>query len=195
MRNSNRILINSKKIGMILSSGSIVTELCRGGIASMEKKVITVLLKAVVVLIFAVFLFVGTYILPVYMRFFQQYVPEFSSIFVGVLLYINLAFVPVYTCLGLAWRVFSSIGKDDTFSQQNAKRLRTASWLALVDVVMVAAFYLFMQIRYSWLINHFFMLTSVCVFFVGLSASIVCFALSKLVEQAAELKQEVDLTV
>ena len=161
----------------------------------MDKKVIAALLKTVDVLIFAVFLFAGLYIVPTYMRFFQRYVPAITPMFTSVLLYINLAFVPVYICLFLAWRVFTTIGKDNSFSEINARRLQTASWLALVDVGMVVAFYVVIQLWYSWLITRFFLLSTVCILFVGMSASIVCFALSRLIAQAAELKQEVDLTV
>lgn len=161
----------------------------------MSKKVISYLLKLVAILVFLLLLFVGLYIVPAYMRFFQRYIPTLSPVFSGVWLYINLSFVPVYICLVLAWQVFTTIQQDSTFCMANAKRLKTASWLALVGIGMVVAFYLFMQAYYAWAVSRFFLLTALCILFIGFAAFIVCFALSKLVAQAAELKQEVELTV
>lgn len=161
----------------------------------MDKKLISYLLKTVTLFMLAVFLFAGAYLVPSYMRFLERYLPHIGSIFWGVLLYINLSFVPVYLCLFMAWQVFSSIGRDAAFCPENAKRLTTASWLALIDVGMVIAFYLFLRIGYSYLLSPFFLFATLGLILVGFSASLVCFALSKLVAQASALKQEVDLTV
>ncbi len=161
----------------------------------MDKRVISYLLKAVVVLLFVVFAFVGLYMVPSYMLFMQRYSPSIGLVFQGVLLYINLSFVPVYICLFLAWRVFTTLGQDNAFCAENVKRFKIASWLAMADVVMVAAFYLFLRIGFSYLASLFFLFLTICLLLVGLSASLACFALSKLVFQATELKQEVDLTV
>lgn len=161
----------------------------------MDKKVISYLLKTVVVFVFTVFLFAGAYLVPSYMRFIQRYESSIGPIFQMVLLYINLSFVPVYLCLFMAWRVFTTVGKDSAFCRENVKRFQTASWLAIVDVLMVIAFYLFLRLSFDYLVSPFFLLCTLGLILLGLSASIVCFALAKLVSQAAELKQEVDLTV
>ncbi len=161
----------------------------------MNKQVISSLLKLVALFIGSVFLFAGLYIVPAHFRFLQRFAPEIGPLFLPILAYINLSFVPVYLCLGLAWQVFSTIAQDNSFCEKNAKRLQLACRLALVDVAMLAAFFLFVLLRLPFLADMVFFISSLCIAFVGLSASIVCFALSKLIEQAAELKQEVDLTV
>ncbi len=161
----------------------------------MDKKMIAYLLKLVTVLVFIVFLFAGLYLVPVYMRFMQHYVPSIGPVFIGVLVYINLSFVPVYLCLVMAWQVFTTIAKDTAFCLENGTRLLRAAWLALADVVMVVGFYLFMRLGFANLINPFFLFLTLGFIVLGLSAAIVCFALSKLVTQAAELKQEADLTI
>ncbi len=161
----------------------------------MDKKVISYLLKAVTALLFLVLVFAGAYLVPSYLRFLQRYLPHIGPLLRGVLLYINLSFVPVYLCLFMAWRVFTTVGRDNAFCPENVSRLRTASLLALADVIMVLAFFLFMRLRLSYLLSPFFLFLTLGLGLVGLSASIVCFALAKLVSQAAELKQEVDLTV
>lgn len=161
----------------------------------MDKKVISYLLKTVVIFLFAVFLFAGFYIVPSYMRFMQRYTPHIGSFFVGVLLYINASFLPVYTCLALAWRVFTTVGEDGAFCPANVRRLKICAWLAMVDVLMIIAFYLFLRIGFAYLLNTIFLFLTICFILLGLSASLVCFALSKLVQQATDLKEEVDLTV
>lgn len=161
----------------------------------MDKKVISYLLKTVVAFIVTVFLFAGVYLVPSYMRFIQQYESSIGSIFQMVLIYINVSFVPVYLCLLMAWRVFTTIGRDNAFCRENVKRFQTASWLAIVDVLMVISFYLLLRLSFDYLVSPFFLLCTLGLILLGLSASIVCFALARLVSQAAELKQEVDLTV
>ena len=163
----------------------------------MDKKVISYLLKIVVILVFLVFLFVGFAIVPSYMRFIQRYIPAIGAIFTGVWGYINLSFVPVYICLFLAWQTFTTLGQDNAFCPDNVKRLCRASHLAMVDVAMVLLFFLFLRLNttLSFLVSPFFLFVTICLILLGLAAALVCFALSKLVAQAAELKQEVDLTV
>lgn len=161
----------------------------------MDKKVISSLLKLVAVFIGLVFAFAGLFLVPSYLAFLQRFLPAIGSVSIGAVIYLNLSFVPVYLCLGLAWRLFSTIAQDNAFCHENAARLKTASLLALVDVAAVVLFALFAHLFFPYGLGWVFLITSLCLIFVGFSASIVCFALSKLVAQAAELKAEVDLTV
>ena len=161
----------------------------------MTKKTISYLLKTVVIFLLAAFLFAGFFLIPAALRLLQRYEPTLASIATGVAVYINLAFVPVYVCLLLAWKVFSTIGKDDAFCTQNARRLQAASWLAIADTVMLIAFNGYLHATHPQLMGPFFLFLSLCLMLLGMAAAVVCFALSKLVLQAAELKQEVDLTV
>jgi hypothetical protein len=162
----------------------------------MGKKTISYLLKTVTVLLFAVFLFTGLYLVPSYVGFMQRYyVPAIASYSVWILLYINLAFVPVYACLFMAWRVFSTVERDEAFCAENAKRLRISALLSMMDAGMVLGFYLYLQFGFSFLLSDIYLFITLCLILFGVSVALACFALSKLVAQASELKQEMDLTV
>ena len=162
----------------------------------MNRKLISYLLKAVVILLLLGLLFSGSVMLPAYLRFFERDAPGLSGILAqALLIYINLSFVPVYICLLMAWRTFTTIESDTAFCFQNAKRLQIASYLALVDTGMVIALCLFLWISFHNFLLPLFFFLSVVLLVIGISAAIICFALSKLVQQAAELKQELDLTI
>lgn len=161
----------------------------------MNKKLISFLLKLVAIFIGAVFVFAGAYIVPAHMRFLQRFVPAVGPLFVGIVAYINLAFAPVYLCLALAWRVFTTVGKDEAFCAGNVGRFKTAALLALVDVALVVAFAVFIALRLPVLMDTLLLISTLCLVFVGFSAAIVCFAAATLLSQAVELKQELDLTV
>jgi hypothetical protein len=108
---------------------------------------------------------------------------------------INISFIPVYICLLLAWRVAGTVARDAGFTKQNAKRFKIAMWMAITDVGMVFLFMIWACICHEPLISPFMMIFAVCLIFTGLSAAIICYVFSRLVSQAAVLKEESDLTV
>ncbi|NLO86533.1 MAG: DUF2975 domain-containing protein [Clostridiales bacterium] len=159
----------------------------------MNRKLISILLKLVVIFAFAGFILVG--IGPV--RWFAASIirtePQLADKELFAVLYVNAGFIPVYISLVLAWLVFDAIGSDRGFSYVNAKRLDIAAIMAIVDIVMVI---IANMIFNSWNIGG--PPTIMCTMgltFLGLAAAIVCFSLARLVSEAARLKQEVDLTI
>lgn len=159
----------------------------------MNRKLISILLKLVVVFAFAGFILVG--IGPV--RWFAASIVYAKPLLINkegvIALYVNAGFIPVYVSLVLAWLVFDTIGSDNGFSYVNAKRLDIAAVMAIVDIVMViGACAMFM----SWHVDGpMIAICTVGLIFLGLAAAIVCFTLARLVSKAARLKQEVDLTI
>ena len=161
----------------------------------MSKRVISWLLKLVVVFVLLVFAAIGAWLVPSYLAWNLRYAPEIAPVIQQSIIYINLSFVPVYVCLYLAWRVFGTVAQDETFSRKNAGRFQTAMWMALLDVVMIIAFMTWAYVKHMTLVSPAMILCAVCLVLVGLSAAIVCFALSKLVAQAAALKEESEWTI
>ena len=96
-----------------------------------------------------------------------------SGLFLPWLIFFLLTLLAVYAALGLAWRMFASIGRDQSFSAENARRLKYMSWLACADAV---AYLLALS-------------------FVGVCLSVACACLSHLVKKAADLKQDQELTI
>ena len=158
-----------------------------------SRRVLASLLKAVAVFMGGALLLAG--LGPV--NWFAQYIvgiePALAAFAPKAVIYVNLGFVPVYGALFLAWQVFDAIGRDESFSYANGKRLKGAAVLALMEVVWLA-------IGFGWFshegaISPFGLIAFVGLMLLGLSVAIICYALAQLIDQAAALKEEADLTV
>ena len=101
--------------------------------------------------------------------------------------------IPVYIALLYAWKVFTEIGDNNSFSFVNAKYLKNVAILALVDTVY---YFVGNVVLFFADINHpGVLLVSFLICFVGAAVVIVSGALSRLVLKAAELKEENELTI
>ena len=158
-----------------------------------SRNVLAGLLKAVAIFVGSALLLTG--LGPV--RWFAQYIagvePQLAAFAPKAVIYVNLGFVPVYGALLLAWMVFDAIGRDESFSYNNGKRLRGAAGLALLEVVwLVTGFFWFDG---AGAMSPFVAIAFVGLILLGVSAAILCYALAQLIDQAAALKEEADLTV
>ncbi len=101
--------------------------------------------------------------------------------------------VPCFTVLGYCWKIATRIGRDQSFSVENAKAFRVISWLAAGD----AAFFfvgniVLLLVNYS---HPGIFLCAMLVVFVGVAVAIGAACLSHLVQKAAELQDEHELTI
>ncbi len=107
--------------------------------------------------------------------------------------FIWITAIPVYAALVYAWKVFTEIGNNNSFSFVNAKYLKNIAILALVDT---AYYFMGNVLMFLANMNHpGVLLISFLICFVGAAVVIVCTALSQLVQKAAELKEENELTI
>jgi hypothetical protein len=99
----------------------------------------------------------------------------------------------VIASLVLAWRIFAEIGRDNSFCEKNALRLRGISRLALLDTVL----YILFAVVQACLgqLHPEFIPMYLAVIFVGAAMTITTAALSHLTRKAADLKSENDLTI
>lgn len=151
------------------------------------------MLKAVTVMAFAGTLFAGLVPVPQFAQHTAQFMPGYANFASAAVVYVNLGFLPFYAALVLAWRVFSAIGRDESFTRANARRVRLAGWLALGETAYLAG-------GLGWFGFHqalsgVMALGFVGLMLLGLAAAVLCYALSVLILQAAEMKEEADLTV
>jgi len=158
-----------------------------------SRKVLSCLLKAVVIFVFAALLLIGLGPVPRFARLWAIWQPGLAPLVPWGVAYVNLGFLPVYVALFLAWRVFAAIGRDESFSHANAKRLNASACLALGE----AAWLLFGAV---WLgsaqaLGGFYVWVFVGLILLALSAAVVLYVLGRLIQQAAEMKEEADLTV
>lgn len=101
--------------------------------------------------------------------------------------------LPIYAALAFGWIIAVNIGKDRSFSVENARLLKWISGLAAGD----AAFFFIGNLLYLFLnwSHPGITLLSLVVVFVGVAISVAAAALSHLVMKAALLQEQSELTI
>ena len=109
------------------------------------------------------------------------------------LIYLWVSGIPCYFALFFAMKIAVNIGKDRSFSEENAVLLKRISTLALIDSA-----YIFVGCLLSLAFGSGEPMAAVIalvIVFAGIAIAIAAAALSHLVMKAAELQQENDLTI
>lgn len=122
----------------------------------------------------------------------SQY-PEFAGRYWPWLIFIWVSGIPCYAVLVLGWRIAANIGRDASFSMENARFLRSIAILAAVDAAYVFLgnlAMLFLDMSHPGVV-----LLSLLVVFAGAAVAVAAGALSHLVRKAALLQEENDLTI
>lgn len=133
------------------------------------------------------------YLIPVWGRDIAEANPEFSYCYIPWLTVILISAIPCYWGLYFGWRISAEIGKDNSFSLENAGYLKNISMLAALDSV----YFFFANLVFMILdMNHpSIFLLSLFVVFAGIAVTVAAAALSHLVRKAADLKAENELTI
>ena len=163
----------------------------------MKPKNFSIMMKAVIIMI-AVF---GTLF---YFLFVPMMAKEMQSFYINDMAYytklyyawtvlIWLTSVPCYAVLVLVWKMANSVKNDTQFSHKNSGRLSKIALLALID----GAFFFVMNIIYLLAnLNHpGVLVASFLVFLVSIAFSAAAKVLAGMVEKAAVLQEENDLTI
>ncbi len=159
----------------------------------MEQKALAKWLKLVVLGVGFCGLAVYLGVIPGYGLSLRSLYPEFSNRFWLWLIFIWVSGIPCYAALALGWRIAGNIGRDRSFSMENARFLRAVSLLAALDT---AYFFLGNLVLLFLNMSHpGVVLLSLLVVFAGAAAAVAAAALSHLVRKAALLQEENDLTV
>ena len=122
----------------------------------------------------------------------SQY-PEFAGRYWPWLIFIWVSGIPCYAALVLGWRIAANIGRDASFSMENARFLRSIAVLAALDAAYVFLgnlAMLFLDMSHPGVV-----LLSLLVVFAGAAVAVAAAALSHLVRKAALLQEENDLTI
>ena len=104
-----------------------------------------------------------------------------------------LSAVPCYIVLGLGWQIADNIGEDRSVSRKNARNLKWISWLAAGDT----AYFFLAEIVLLFLNRNHpgVLIASLFLLFIGISVAAAAAVLSHLVEKAAGMQEENDLTI
>ena len=101
--------------------------------------------------------------------------------------------IPCYAVLFIAYRIADNIGKDLSFTYENAKLLKWISTLAMIDSTYLLIGNIVLIIIDAMNVMSFIILFMFV--FLGVAISIVAAALSHLVAKAALLQSQSDLTI
>ena len=113
----------------------------------------------------------------------------------GTCVLIWISGVPAFLCLVRFWGICGNIRRDRSFCRENAERLKRMSQYMLADAVLYTGFLLWFLMAgwyrgAAWLI--FPVLLAV---FISVTLTVLCAALSHLVQRAAEIEEEQELTI
>ena len=119
--------------------------------------------------------------------------PEFSNRFWPWLIFLWISGIPCYAVLLFGWKIATNIGRDQSFSNANAKYLKWIAWLAAGDGIFFFVgntVLLFMNMSHPGIA-----LFSLLVVFAGVAVAVASAVLSHLVQKAAVLQEQSDLTI
>lgn len=159
----------------------------------MEQKTLSNWLKFVILGVGICGLAVCLGVVPSYGSSLVRQYPEFADRYWPWLIFLWMTAIPCFLALFLGWKIATNIGKDRSFSMENAKHLERISWMAAGD----SAFFfvgnivlLFCNMSHPGIALH-----SMVIVFAGVAVTVVAAALSHLVRKAAKLQEESDLTI
>ena len=159
----------------------------------MEQKSLARWLKLMILVVAVCCLAVYFLVIPAYGGSLRDEYPEFAYCFWPWVIFLWVSALPVLAALALGWRVAANIGRDASFSMDNARLLRRIAWLAAGDTV-----YLFLGNLVLLLLGMShpgIALLLLLAVFVGAAAAVAAGALSHLVQKAARLQEDSDLTI
>lgn len=132
-------------------------------------------------------------IIPSYGRDMAEANPEYANCFWPWLLFLWGTALPCFGSLICGWKIAGEIGKDNSFSRKNAGLMEKIAYLAAIDTV-----YFFIGNVIFTLMgkNHpGILILAIIITFGGFAVTIAAAGLSHLILNAAELKEESDLTI
>lgn len=160
----------------------------------MTQKTFANLLKAAVVLALLCCLAVYGLYVPALAEECRSIEASLSSLYLPGLIFVELTFLPILIGLFLAWRVAADIGRDKSFTRENAGRMKNISFLALCDVA-----YFWLGILVFWFGFNAksgpMLILAALIGSAGIIVAVCAGALSHLILKAAVLREENDLTV
>lgn len=132
-------------------------------------------------------------ILPMYSDSLLASYPEFANRFWPWMGFLWITAIPCFAVLVLAWRIATNIGRDRSFSNENASLLK---WISVLAAVYAAFFFLGNVVMLLLNMSHpSVVLASFIIVFADIAVAVISAVLSHLVKKAAILQEESDLTI
>ncbi len=159
----------------------------------MEQLTLSKWLKGIIIGIGICGLVILLLVIPSYGQDLAVQNPEYTYCYWPWMIFLGVAGIPCYVVLVFAWKVASNIGKDRSFSMENARLFQWISYVAAIDSV-----YFFVGNIVLLLLNMSHpgvTLLSFIIVFVGVAVTVASAALSHLVKKAAALQEQSDWTI
>lgn len=159
----------------------------------MEQKALSTWLKGAIGCLAVLGLFIFGFVIPMYGISLSGRNPEYAHCFWPWMILIILVAIPCYIALVIGWRIAADIGRDRSFSVENAKRMRAISNLAFGDVML---FFCGNILLLVFGMSHpgVFLLSLLPDLF-GVAVAVCAAALSHLIYKSASLQEDADLTI
>lgn len=159
----------------------------------MSQKSLSKWLKSIIAGMAACGAIIYLYLVPIWGKDLAEANPELAYCYIPWLVVILISAIPCYWVLYFGWKISTEIGKDNSFSEENASYLKNISILAALDSAYFFTANLVLMILGM---NHpGLFLISLLVVFVGIAITVAAAALSHLVKKAADIKKENELTI
>lgn len=159
----------------------------------MEQKTLANWLKCILVGVAICGIIVYTVVIPICGQHLQMRYPEFAHCFWPWPIFLWVSAFPCFTTLACAWRIASNIGRDLSFSEDNARLLKWISVLAALDA---GFFFTGNVLLLLFNMNHpSIVIASLLIVFVGVAVAVAAAVLSHLVQKAAVLQEQSDYTI
>lgn len=159
----------------------------------MSQKGLANSLKAVIIGIGACGLAIYFYFLPVWGKVIVNSAEGYEDCYLPWMFFLWITAIPCYLVLFCGWKIASEIGRDNSFSDINAKLLKYIAGLTAFDSVFL---FVGSIVLYILNLSHVtVVLLSMVIVFAGITVTVAAAALSHLVYKAAVLKKESELTI
>ena len=159
----------------------------------MEQRKMVKWLKFLVIFVAICGLILCAVVIPVVGRELSGMSPELGRYFKPWVTFVWVLAIPCFAALIHAWMIFNNIEKDKAFSMENAKHMEKISYLAGADTIALISGNIVLLILNM---NHpSVFLVFLMIGIIGIGISVAAAVLSHLIQKAANLQDENDLTI
>lgn len=159
----------------------------------MEQKNLSKWLKCILIGVAVCCIVIYAIIFPTWGIALRDMYPELSNRFWPWLIFLWISGIPCFSVIVLAWKIAVNIGRDRSFSNDNAQLFKWISVLSAFDSVF---FFTGNVLMLLFNMSHpSVVLASFLIVFAGIAVAVVSAVLSYLVRKAAKLQEESDLTI
>lgn len=159
----------------------------------MEQKNLSIWLRVIAAFMGIVGLLVFFLAIPQIIDDCRATYPQYEGIAAAAKVLCYVAALPFVAAVAQFYLICCRIGRDQSFSRENAAALRFIGYMAIADTGLV--FVVFLTLMIAGAFNAGAAIASVMVMLLGVLVATAAFALSHLVMKAYNLKQDNDLTV